>query len=64
MISGILRAFIAGNGLFLGATQSYNFRFDPSQQKHQEALINAIAEMTGLGSEIKLQEGRYAIFMK
>ena len=40
------------------------FKFDPSQQKHQEALINAIAEMTGLGSEIKLQEGRYAIFMK
>ena len=64
MISGILRAFIAGNGLFLSATQSYNFRFDPSQQKHQEALINAIAEMTGLGSEIKMQEGRYAILMK
>ena len=63
MISDILRTFIANNGRFL-STQSYHFRFDPSQQKHQEALINAIAEMTGLGSEIKLQEGRYAIFMK
>ena len=44
--------------------KSYDFPFDPSQQKHQEALINAIAEMTGLGSEIKMQEGRYAILMK
>ena len=63
MISDILRTFITNNGRFL-STQSYHFRFDPSQQKHQEALINAIAEMTGLGSEIKLQEGRHAIFMK
>ena len=63
MISDILRTFITNNGRFL-STQSYHFRFDPSQQKHQEALINAIAEITGLGSEIKLQEGRYAIYMK
>ena len=46
------------------SSQSYHCRFDPSQQKHQEALINAIAEMTGMTSEIKMQEGRYAIFMK
>ena len=68
MISGILRTFITNQGRFLSANPChghYNpIRFDPSQQKHQEALINAIAEMTGLGSEIKLQEGRYAIFMK
>jgi hypothetical protein len=66
MISGILRAFIKNVGCWLSAnTTSYvPFKFDPSQQKHQEALINAIAEMTGLKSEIKMQEGRYAIYMK
>ena len=63
MISDILRTFITNKGRFL-STQSYHCRFDPSQQKHQEALINAIAEITGLKSEIKMQEGRYAIYMK
>ena len=62
MISLILKAFIKNVGRWLSKT--YDFPFDPSQQKHQEALINAIAEITGLKSEIKMQEGRYAIYMK
>ena len=64
MISGILRFFITNKGMFLSKNTSYHCAFDPSQHKHQEALMNAIAEMTGLGSEIKMQEGRYAIYMK
>ena len=64
MISVILKAFIKNVGRWLSKSTNPYFPFDPSQQKHQEALINAIAEMTGLKSEIKKQEDRYAIYMK